>query len=135
MVREINVISSHAGYHPLQMRAMHFLPGGAFSETGAHPVYMLLVLAEKVRRVHVVARNIAPYPWVAHSECHIELEGEKANSSVYISFGNRYMTDECEVLGTDCHLNVNLQTMQLTRSERRTYEQTALVASSFSKVG
>jgi UDP-N-acetylglucosamine 3-dehydrogenase len=123
----------HGGLLAKSDHWVHSLPGGVFGETGAHPVYMSLVLAGNVKETKVVSRNITPYPWVAHSDYRIELVGEKANSSVYISFGNNYTTDECDIFGTDCMLNVNLQNMLLTRYERDTYRRRELVSSSFSR--
>ncbi len=112
---------------------VHSLPGGIFWETGAHPVYMSLALAGPVKEARVVSRNTTPYPWVAHSDYRIVLKGERADSSIHISFGNSYTTDECEILGIDSMLKLNLQTMLLKRYKRGTYRRRELVSSSFSE--
>ncbi|MEM2093956.1 MAG: Gfo/Idh/MocA family oxidoreductase [Candidatus Bathyarchaeia archaeon] len=113
---------------------VHSLPGGIFWETGPHPIYMTLVLAGHVKEARVVSKNITPYPWVAHSDYHIELVGEKANSSIHISFGNMYTTDECDIFGAESMLNINLQSMLLKRYRRCTYKRRELVSHAFSEV-
>lgn len=94
---------------------IHKLPGGLLGETGPHPVYMSLAFIGKVKNVGIYARNFLEHPWAPFDEFRIELEGEKAISSIAISYAsNRYNT-YVDLLGTEGVLHLDLQSFLLIR--------------------
>ncbi len=98
---------------------IHKLPGGLLGETGPHTVYMSLAFLNKVQNVDVYARNFLEHHWAPFDEFRIELEGEKAISSIAISYAsNRYMAN-VDLLGTEGAFHLDLQGMLLIRYPRK----------------
>ena len=94
---------------------IHKLPGGLLGETAPHPVYMSLAFIGKVKNVGIYAKNFLEHPWAPFDEFRIELEGEKAISSIAISYAsNRYNT-YIDLLGTEGVLHLDLQSFLLVR--------------------
>lgn len=87
---------------------IHKLPGGLIGETGPHAVYKSLAFIGKVKSVDVHARNFLEHPWAPFDELRIELEGEKANSSVIVSYASDRRASSIDLLGTDRALHLDL---------------------------
>lgn len=114
---------------------IHKLPGGLIGETGPHFVYMSLALLNQVKSVDIYAKKFLEHPWAPFDEFRIELEGEKAISSVTVSYtGNRHAA--CvDILGTEGILHLDLQSMILVRhGSQASLKPLALAAYSLSTV-
>lgn len=92
----------------------HKLPGGILEESVAHPIYISLVFLNRIDNVAVRAKNFLEHPWAPFDEFRVELEGEKAVSSIVKSYtGNRYAA-EVDLFGSEGALNLDLHSMLLT---------------------
>lgn len=92
---------------------IHRLPGGLIGETGPHAVYKSLAFIGKVRNVDVYARNFLEHHWAPFDEFRIELEGEKGNSSILISYASNRRASSIDILGTEGALHLDLLNMLL----------------------
>lgn len=93
---------------------IHKLPGGLIGETGPHPVYMSQAFIGKVKNVDIYAKNFLEHPWAPFDEFRIELEGEKAISSIAISYTGNQRNVYIDILGTEGILQLDLSSMLLT---------------------
>jgi predicted dehydrogenase len=87
---------------------VHKLPGGVIGESGPHAVYKSLPFIGKVKSVDVHARSLLEHPWAPFDEFRIELEGEKANSSVFVSYASDRRASSVDLLGTNGALHLDL---------------------------
>jgi predicted dehydrogenase len=94
---------------------IHKLPGGLIGETGPHPVYISLAFLNKVNNVDVYAKKFLKHPWAPFDEFRIELEGEKAVSSIAISYASNRYAASVDILGTEAALHLDLQSMLVLR--------------------
>ena len=94
---------------------IHKLPGGLIGETGPHPVYISLAFLDKVNDVDVYAKRFLKHPWAPFDEFRIELEGERAVSSITISYASNRYTANVDILGTESALHLDLQSMLVLR--------------------
>ncbi len=94
---------------------IHQLPGGLIGETGPHLVYMSLAFLNQVKNVDIYAKNFLEHPWAPFDEFRIELEGEKAISSVTVSYTSNRHAACVDILGTEGILHLDLQSMILIR--------------------
>ncbi|MBI4283325.1 MAG: Gfo/Idh/MocA family oxidoreductase [Chloroflexi bacterium] len=94
---------------------IHKLPGGLIGETGPHFVYMSLAFLHQVKSVDIYAKNFLEHPWAPFDEFRIELEGEKAVSSVTVSYTSNRHAACVDILGTEGILHLDLQSMLLIR--------------------
>ncbi|MFC2071980.1 Gfo/Idh/MocA family protein [Chloroflexota bacterium] len=94
---------------------IHKLPGGLIGETGPHLVYMSLAFLNQVKSVDIYAKNFLEHPWAPFDEFRIELEGEKAISSVTVSYTSNRHAACVDILGTEGILHLDLQSMILIR--------------------
>lgn len=69
-------------------------------ETGPHAVYKSLAFIGKVKEVDVHARKFLEHPWAPFDEFRIELEGEKAMSSIAISYTSNRHNAYVDILAT-----------------------------------
>lgn len=98
---------------------IHKLPGGLIGETGPHPVYISLAFLNKVNNVDIYAKNFLEHPWAPFDEFRIELEGEKAMSSVAISYTSNRRSLDIDILGTEGALHLTFPTMLLIHDKNR----------------
>jgi len=94
---------------------IHKLPGGVIGETGPHTVYISLAFLKHVKSVDVYAKNFLEHPWAPFDEFRIELEGEKAISSITISYASKRSTSYVDIMGTEGILHLDLNSMILIR--------------------
>ncbi len=92
---------------------IHRLPGGLLGETGPHAAYMSLVFLNMVKEVDVHAKNFLEHSWAPFDEFRIELEGEKAISSIAISYTSNSWADNIDIFGTEGSLHLDLESMLL----------------------
>lgn len=92
---------------------VHELPGGLVSEVAPHAVFMSLPFLNKVKSVDIYAKNFLEHPWAPFDEFRIELEGEKAVSSIVISSASNRRSLDIDILGTEGILYLDLQSMLL----------------------
>jgi predicted dehydrogenase len=111
---------------------IHKLPGGAIGEIGPHAVYMSLAFLKSVKDVNVCVRKQSDYPWVSYDDYRIELIGENITSSIQISHTDHCEASEIDLIGTEGIINVDLQSMLLTRFNRENLKSTSLASSSLS---
>ncbi len=94
---------------------IHRLPGGLLGETGPHAAYMSLAFLNTVKEVDVHAKNFLEHSWAPFDEFRIELEGEKAVSSVAISYSSNRRNLYVDILGTEGALYLDLPSILLLR--------------------
>lgn len=93
----------------------HKLPAGLVGETMPHAVYMSLAFLGKVKNVEVYAKNFTEHPWARFDEFRIELEGERAMSSITISYASNRRNLYVDILGTEAALYLDLASILLIR--------------------
>ncbi|MFC1937659.1 Gfo/Idh/MocA family protein [Chloroflexota bacterium] len=98
---------------------MHKLPGGVIGETGPHAAYMSLAFLKKVRAADIYAKNFLEHPWAPFDEFRIELEGEKAMSSILISYTSNHGNLYVDLLGTEGFLVLDVSSLLLIRQGKR----------------
>jgi predicted dehydrogenase len=126
----IMLLTPRAEYLAHENHWIHRLPGGIIGETGPHAVYLALTFVRNVENVNVYASKKTDYPWVLYDDYRIELQGKDVTASIYISHANDYTAQEVDLLGTDCELKVDLQSMLLMRYRRRDLKQSTIAFSS-----
>jgi len=114
---------------------IHKLPGGAIGETGPHAVYMSLAFLKNVKDVNVYARKQSDYPWVSYDDYRIELVGENITSSIQVSHAGDCNASEVDFFGTKGVINIDLQSMLLTRYMRKHLKPLSVASSSLSVAG
>ncbi len=87
---------------------IHKLPGGLIGETGPHVVYMSQAFLGSVNSVDIYAKNFLEHKWAPFDEFRIELEGEKAMSSIALSYSGNNRDLYVNILGTEGVLNLDL---------------------------
>lgn len=98
---------------------IHQLPGGLIGETGPHAAYMSLYFLDRVKDVDIYAKNFLEHPWAPFDEFRIELEGEKAMSSIVISHASNHRDLLVDILGTEGSLYLDLSSLLLVHQGRR----------------
>lgn len=98
---------------------IHGLPGGLIGETGPHFVYMSLAFLKEITAVDIFAKNILKHSWAPFDEFRIELEGEKAMSSITVSYSSNRHYAHVDIMGTDGVLHLDLSSMLLVRCGKR----------------
>lgn len=111
---------------------IHKLAGGAIGETGPHAVYMSLAFLNNVKDVKVCARKQTDYPWVLYDDYRIELVGTNMTSSIHVSHAGDCNASQVDLFGTDGVINIDLQSMLLTRYRREHLKPTSVASSSLS---
>lgn len=94
---------------------IHKLPGGLVGETGPHAVYMSLAFLNKVKSADIYATNFLEHSWAPFDEFRIELEGEKAISSIGISYASNRRNLYIDILGTEAALYIDIGSILLIR--------------------
>lgn len=98
---------------------IHKLPGGLVGESGPHPVYMSLAFLNKVKSADIFATNFLEHPWAPFDEFRIELEGEKAISSIAISYASNRRNLCIDILGTEAALYIDIASIMLIRQRAK----------------
>ena len=93
---------------------IHKLPGGIIGESGPHVVYMSLAFLNSVQNVDIHARNFLEHPWAPFDEFRIELEGEKAMSSVAMSYSTTRHDLLVDIFGTEGFIHLDLTAKFMT---------------------
>jgi predicted dehydrogenase len=96
----------------------HKLPGGVIGESGPHIVYMTLAFINPIRKVSVDAMKVLDYPWSRYDDYRINLIGEKAISSVSLSYTTDQWAARLDILGEKGILTLDLEGMYLVNSRR-----------------
>jgi len=91
----------------------HKLRGGILEESVSHPVYLSLPFLGRVKNADIWAKNFLEHPWAPFDEFRIELEGEKAISSIVKSYASNTWAAYVDILGTEGTLRLDLQSMLL----------------------
>ena len=91
----------------------HTLPGGVLEESVAHPIYLSLAFLDRVKNVDIWAKNFLEHPWTPFDEFRIELEGEKAISSIVKSYASDNWAAYVDILGTEGALHLDLHSLLL----------------------
>lgn len=96
----------------------HKLPGGVIGETGPHIVYLTLAFINPIERVTVEGLKVLDYPWSKYDDYRINLIGEKAISSVTLSYTTDQWAARVDLLGSKGILSLDLEAMYLVNSRR-----------------
>ena len=113
----------------------HKLPGGVIGETGPHVVYMTLAFINPVREVNVDALKILDFPWSKYDDYRINLIGEKAISSVTLSYTTDQWAARVDLLGSTGILTLDLEAMYVVNSRRPTLKPMPVALSILSESG
>src|SRR5438552_6959476 len=111
------------------------LPGGVIGETGPHVVYMTLAFINPILRVSVNAMKQMDYPWSPFEDYRIDLIGEKAASSVALSYATEQWTARVEILGENATLLLDLEAMSLVKYRRERLKPLKIGVSLLSETG
>ena len=98
---------------------IHKLPGGLIGESGPHAVYISLAFLGSVKDVDIYAKNFLEHPWAPFDEFRIELEGEKAMSSIALSYTGTHRDLVVDILGTEGVIHLDLCSKLLVRYGRK----------------
>ena len=97
----------------------HKLPGGVLGETGPHVVYMTLAFIKSIKKVQIHAQKLLPeYPWSPFEDYRITLVGEKATSSIALTYTTKQWAGQVELWGDDGLLRADLQTQAVVHYHR-----------------
>ena len=96
----------------------HKLPGGVIGESGPHVVYMTLAFINPVRRVSVDAMKVMDFPWSRYDDYRINLIGDKAISSIALSYATDQWAARLDILGEKGILALDLEGMYLINNRR-----------------
>jgi predicted dehydrogenase len=96
----------------------HKLPGGVIGESGPHIVYMTLAFINPIRAVSVDAMKVLNFPWSRYDDYRINLIGDRAISSVSLTYTTNQWAARLEVLGEKGILTLDLEAMYLVNSNR-----------------
>ncbi len=94
---------------------IHKLPGGVIGESGPHIVYLTLAFLNSVKNVDVSAMSFLEHPWAPFDEFRLGLEGEKAMSSVVMSYSSTRHDLLVDIMGTEGYIHVDLTAKYLVR--------------------
>jgi predicted dehydrogenase len=97
---------------------VHKLPGGMIGETGPHAVYKSLAFIGNIKAVSVHTRKFLKHDWAPFDEFRIELEGEKGNSSILVSYPRNRRASTVDIIGTDGALYLDLASMLLVHQRK-----------------
>ena len=113
----------------------HRLPGGVIGETGPHVVYLTLAFINPIRRVSVEAMRILDYPWSQYDDYRINLIGDKAISSITLSYTTDQWAARVDILGSKGILMLDLEGMYLLNNRRETLKPVPVALSLLSESG
>jgi predicted dehydrogenase len=111
------------------------LPGGVIGETGPHIIYLTLAFINPIRHVSVNAMKLMDYPWSPFEDYRIDLVGEKAASSVTLSYATKQWMARVEILGENATLLVDLEAMSLVKYRRERLEPAPIGMSILGETG
>ncbi len=112
----------------------HNLPGGVIGETGPHVVYMTLAFINPIHEVHVQAQKLLPeFPWSPYEDYRLNLAGEKATSSITLTYATNRWANQVDLWGSGGHLKLDLETQSLVRHGRSSLKPLTLGFSAFSE--
>ena len=111
------------------------LPGGVIGETGPHVVYMTLAFINPICHVSVNAMKQMDYPWSPFEDYRIDLIGEKAASSVTLSYATKQWMARLEILGEKATLLVDVEAMSLVKYRRERLKPVPIGVSLLSETG
>lgn len=92
---------------------IHKLPGGLIGETGPHAAYMSLAFLKRVKSADIYTKNFLEHSWAPFDEFRIELEGERAMSSITISYASNHGDLYVDIMGTEGIMHLDLGSMLL----------------------
>jgi predicted dehydrogenase len=113
---------------------IHDLPGGILGETGPHGVYTALRFIGNVNKVNVMARKNSDYPWLLYDDYRVNLDGEKALGSLFISHATDRLMAVIDIIGTEGILTVDLYKMLITFSNSESLERGKVGLDSISNI-
>ena len=114
----------------------HKLPGGVIGETGPHVIYMTLAFINPIVGVHLEARKqLSQFPWSPYEDYRIELAGEKATSSVALTYATTQWADQVDLWGSEGHIKFDLETQSLVHQGRPDLHPVTLGLSAVKEAG
>jgi len=97
----------------------HKLPGGVIGETGPHAVYLTLAFIHPVKELKIHAQKLLlEFPWSPFEDYRIDLIGEKAVSSVTLTYTTNQWAAQVEVWGSEGLIKVDLESQSLVHCSR-----------------
>jgi predicted dehydrogenase len=101
----------------------HKLPGGVLGETGPHVVYMTLAFIKRIQKVQIHAQKLLPeYPWSPWEDYRITLVGERATSSIALTYTTKQWAAQVELWGDEGLLRADLESQAVVHYERDALE-------------
>jgi predicted dehydrogenase len=114
----------------------HNLPGGVIGETGPHVIYMTLAFINPIREVRVAARKqLTQFPWSPYEDYRLELIGERASSSVTLTYATNRWAVQLDLWGSDGHMKFDLETQTLVLHGRPNLKPATLGLSAIREAG
>jgi predicted dehydrogenase len=97
----------------------HKLPGGVLGETGPHVVYMTLAFIPSIKKVQIHAQKLlSQYPWSPFEDYRITLVGERATSSIALTYTTKQWAGQVELWGDEGLLRADLESQALVHYHR-----------------
>jgi predicted dehydrogenase len=113
----------------------HKLPGGVIGETGPHVVYLTMAFIKPIRKVSVEAMKVLDFAWSRHDDYRINLVGDKAISSIALSYTTDQWAARLDILGEKGILTLDLEGMYLVNNRRPTLKRVPVALSLLSESG
>ncbi len=105
----------------------HRLPGGILGETGPHTVYLTLAFINPIRDVQIHAQKIlSEYPWSPFEDYRYTLIGDRAVSSVTLTYTTDQWAAKVDLWGTQGILRVDLESQSLIHYRRPSLNSTTI---------
>jgi len=97
----------------------HRLPGGVLGETGPHVIYLTLAFINQILDVRVSARKLLhEFTWSPYEDYRLELIGEKATSSIALTYATHCWAAQVDLWGSEGLLKVDLETQSVVLQRR-----------------
>jgi predicted dehydrogenase len=120
----------------------HKLKDGVAGETGPHATYLSLAFLETVRDVQVrMAKHNQDYTWLIGDDIRFDLIADNGMSSVFLDFGSNQTTAELDIICSEQHLKVDLQSRTVVKHSRFCTDMSAMgvgksvLSATFQQVG
>jgi len=97
----------------------HRLPGGIIGETGPHVIYLTLAFIPSICEVRVHAKKLLPeFLWSPYEDYRLDLIGERAVSSVTLTYATKHWVAEVDLWGSEGLIKVDLESQSLVLHRR-----------------
>jgi len=98
---------------------VHRLPGGIFTETLPHAIYLLLAFLPEIRRIQTLATRIHTHPWITYDELKILFDGGDSIGTISISNNSPIASITMDICGTNGTIHIDHLTQTIITHKAR----------------